>query len=776
MPQKANPGAAPTATGAVDAQSGRTTHVKHSDETPLAKALRLAASCIPVFPCNRDKKPLTSRGFKDASCDPETIERWWFSSPTALIGVPTGQASGLWAADADVDKQTGELVGDATLADFGLAEHPHRCSTRSGGTHYLFRWARALPRNSAKKIPGVDVRGEGGYVIAWDPDRLLDAVRDPNLPLPPPALLASLSAAKHPNGSQKRASGTANRVDALLAQSVLSAELEKVRSAREGSRRDTLNRSAFRIGQILSAADLLEANAERELISAAMSTGLDEAETILTVRNGISDGQKNPRGLTGSRPQSAYGSAPDIRAGDKRSSNWTADPPPAPTRSGPDRGPITEDAVALEFTRRQRRKCRYVHDLGKWMLFSKGRWKSDEVGTVFELIRTLAREMAHSVSAKKRVGKKSFVSGAEQLARNDAAVSCRASDFNKDPYLLGTPAGVIDLRTGTMRPATPEDMISLGTAVGPSDEADCPLFKKFLEETTNGDWEMMRFLQQFVGYCLTGIISEHALVFIYGPGGNGKSLFLAVLKEISGDYADTLPIDALVASNFERHPTYLAKLVNARLVTASETERGKPWAEAQIKQLTGGDQIAARLMRQDYFTFDPKFKLVIVGNHEPVLQNVDDALRRRFNIVPFTRKPKNPDKDLLRKLQAEYPAILRWMIDGAEDWVENGLIRPNAVIKATDEYFERQDLLGQWLDDRCEVTLGDRDKWCLHEYLYADWSAYTKAAGEEAGSGKAFTIALRQRGFVPGKGTAGKRIIRYLTLKRSSNSNRGSRR
>ncbi len=113
-------------------------------------------------------------------------------------------------------------------------------------------------------------------------------------------------------------------------------------------------------------------------------------------------------------------------------------------------------------------------------------------------------------------------------------------------------------------------------------------------------------------------------------------------------------------------------------------------------------------------------------------------------------------------------------IDGAQDWAKKGLVRPNAVNKATDDYFDRQDLVGQWLAERCDVALGDRGKWCRHEYLYADWSAFSEAAGEEARSGKAFTIELRKRGFEPDKVTGGKRVIRYLTLKRTRNSNRGS--
>ena len=153
---------------------------------------------------------------------------------------------------------------------------------------------------------------------------------------------------------------------------------------------------------------------------------------------------------------------------------------------------------------------------------------------------------------------------------------------------------------------------------------------------------MMRFLQQIVGYCLTGDTREHALFFIYGPGGNGKSVFLNTVSAIIGDYATTAAMDTFVASKSDRHPTDLAGLRGARLVAASETEEGRAWAEAKIKAITGGDPISARFMRQDFFTYRPQFKLVIVGNHKPVLKNVDDAAERRFNIIPFDESRHGP--------------------------------------------------------------------------------------------------------------------------------------
>ena len=152
-------------------------------------------------------------------------------------------------------------------------------------------------------------------------------------------------------------------------------------------------------------------------------------------------------------------------------------------------------------------------------------------------------------------------------------------------------------------------------------------------------------------------------------------------------------------------------LRGARMVTASETEEGRSWAESRIKQMTGGDPITARFMQKDFFTFQPAFKLTIIGNHKPLLRNVDEAARRRFNLVPFNRMPANVDRQLPEKLREEWPGILRWMIEGCLDWQENGLVRPDSVIRATESYFEDQDLLSQWLAEECDAEPGNNYKY-----------------------------------------------------------------
>jgi putative DNA primase/helicase len=234
------------------------------------------------------------------------------------------------------------------------------------------------------------------------------------------------------------------------------------------------------------------------------------------------------------------------------------------------------------------------------------------------------------------------------------------------------------------------------------------------------------------------------LVFIYGTGGNGKSAFVKVLTEIISGYAKVAAMDTFVATRNQRHLTELAMLKGARLVTASETEQNQRWSESRINQLTGNDSITANFMRQDHFTYVPQFKLLLIGNHMPKLGSVNEAARRRFNIVPFVHKPPVPDQALEVKLREEYPAILRWMIEGCLDWQANGLLRPEIVTATTSEYFEEQDLLGQWIQAKCECGPGKK---ASASALYESFKEFAQANGEDWGSMTSFGSMLSQHGF-----------------------------
>ena len=295
-----------------------------------------------------------------------------------------------------------------------------------------------------------------------------------------------------------------------------------------------------------------------------------------------------------------------------------------------------------------------------------------------------------------------------------------------------------------------------------------PLWSRFLDRITDHNAELVGFLQRYIGYCATGDISEHSFIFAYGTGANGKGTFINTISEMFGDHATVADMGTFIASTSDRHPTDVAKLRGSRLVVAQETQEGRRWNETKLKAMTGGDMMTARFMRQDFFDFKPTFKLFIIGNHKPSLSNVDAAIRRRLRLVPFNIQVPEAERDkhLPEKLKAEWPAIMRWVVDGCLEWQRIGLSPPSIVRDATDAYFSSEDIFGQWLDDACDAEVGNAYKWEAVGVLFAAWTAYANRANEEPGSIKAFSEQMQARGYAAcQKGNAKTRSLSGVRLR-----------
>jgi putative DNA primase/helicase len=297
-----------------------------------------------------------------------------------------------------------------------------------------------------------------------------------------------------------------------------------------------------------------------------------------------------------------------------------------------------------------------------------------------------------------------------------------------------------------LRPNRSEDFCTKITAVGPSDHADCPLWLHFLARIFAENGQLVAYMKRLAGYVLTGSTIEQHFNFFYGPGANGKGVLMITLLGILGNYATSTPTETFMAAKTDRHPTELADLLGARLVTASETEKGRRWAETRLKNITGGDPIKARFMRGDFFQYVPQFKLLLAGNQKPRLSAVDEAIRRRIHLIPFTViiPQEQRDKHLAEKLKAEWPAILRWMIQGCHDWQAEGLNPPATVRDATEAYLDAEDTVGEWIARECEegksyqATIGD---------LFKSWKQFAEAADEFVGNSRALADELEKRGY-----------------------------
>jgi P4 family phage/plasmid primase-like protien len=407
------------------------------------------------------------------------------------------------------------------------------------------------------------------------------------------------------------------------------------------------------------------------------------------------------------------------------------------------------------------KQIRYVADTGRWHVWNGHAWADDRTqrakyiveqgllrASKFLLDRAALapsdRERKPLKRAAARLQEKAAVDRILALLEYQPQIAVASSDLDADDWHLNTPGGIVDLQTGNIEPADPSALCSKATAVAPA-PGKLEKWLGYLNETTQGDHDLQRFLQKQMGYALTGSTDEQTLTFIWGGGATGKSLFIETMQRIFGGYAQTAAMDTFAASRNDRHPADLAKLFGARLVTASETQEGRQWDSQRVKAITGGDTISARFMRQDFFDYAPKFKLVIVGNHEPRIGNVDDAMRRRIHIVPFTNPvpEEKRNRHLVDELVNEEAAqILKWLIDGCLLWQQEGLRPPEVVLARTEEYFEEEDDMGRFLEEYCEF---DPKSETSTRKLFYYWRVFANSQAIPVGTQTDFTRRLKKR-------------------------------
>lgn len=400
---------------------------------------------------------------------------------------------------------------------------------------------------------------------------------------------------------------------------------------------------------------------------------------------------------------------------------------------------------------------RYVPELG-WLHWDGRRWDRDTTGAVMRAskitVRRIKREAAET--ADKKLAEKRWQHGhrSEQrprleamvaLAATEAEVVVTAEQLDAHPDLLTVGNGTVDLRTGELRPHEPADLITRATTIDYDRSAGCARWARFLAEIADGDVDLVGYLQRLVGYTLTGHTSEQMLAVFYGTGCNGKTTLVNVLQKLHGDHAVTAPFDTFTRGRNDRGPRDdLARLRGARLVTAAESGEGRRLDEATVKEITGGDRIAARPLYREYFEFRPAFTLLLTTNHRPRVDADDEAIWRRLQLVPFEQSFEGrEDRDLEAMLEAELPGILTWAVLGAMKWYRLGLDPPATVRAATADYRNDEDAIGQFLADVCTL---DPDARTIKTQLRGAYERWCGDNGEQPLTAREFGVRLARHG------------------------------
>jgi len=684
-------------------------------------------SCGKASCSSPGKHPRVRSWQKKATTDASQVRAWVRQTPTTNVGIATGADSGIVVVD--VDPRHG---GDASLAKLGL---PATYTVKTGGDghhHYFEHPGIEVPNSAGKLGPGIDIRGDGGFVVAPPSSHIsghsYEVTADhPLAPFP----LEVLRMLAEPSVSVRGAARAERRRGTKAATGVVPFVVT------EGSRNDFLASEAGKLRRLGLEGD--ELTRQLMTINAARCNPPLKADEVAAIAMSIS--RYEGRGFA-----------------------------------------LTDLGNAERFVAQHGPRVRYCAQQRSWYVWDGRRWKHDVVQLVKLLATTTVRAIyleaaeeadsdARKVIADHAESSESSgrVSAMVNLAQVLGSVAIPADVLDTDPWVLNVLNGTLDLRTGERRPHDPKDLITKLAPVAYDPSAASELWEGFLRDVTGGDDELARYLQRAAGYSLIGKPIEHAVFFVFGPPATGKSKLTGALKDVLGDYAIQTAFETFLSKRFGGGGSNdIADLAGARFVLATEADRGRHFDEAKLKQLTGEDTVRARQLYQANFEFKPQFTLWLAANDAPQVNNDDEGVFRRLNIIPFTQivPVEKRDKQLGDKLAepAARAAILAWAVAGCLAWQRDGLRAPALVNDATTEYREEQDPLQFFLDEVCVIEPGRVIVKAKLQQAYVRWA---KDAGVRyLLSPREFTKRIAK---IPGvqdsRGSGGVRIWRGIDIR-----------
>lgn len=601
----------------------------------------------------------------------ETQLREWQNRLNPCVwAMPTGPVSGLFAVDCD----TKEAV--ATMQASGLEPHVR---TRKG-CHYYCKWPSWNISNSSRLLPGIDVRGHGGYVnfcggngkaryevLIWPTDDRLYTFNQ--LPI-------ELQKALRPRPK-------------TLLERIYCEALDR---AQPGNRNET---------GLWLACQLRDNRVSQS-----------EAEAVM---------------LRYSNQVSAIGLEPytESEAIDSLEQAFTR-----PARE-PWRTPVstldigsfnqTDLGNAERLVKYYGDILHYCYERGRWLIWNGRVWEwdaGDKIAALAKLtIRNIYHEAGNELDETKR---KELVDHAKHsesdhrinamvnLAQSEPGIPIRITDMDTNPWLLNCLNGTVDLTTGELLPHDKNDLITVACPVKYDPTAQSKLWDKFLNRVFDGNSDLIIYIQRCMGYTLTGDTREQCLFFCWGSGMNGKSTFLNTFREVLAPFsmqADPEMFMTAFRATKSGHSEDVANLAGKRYVLASEIEEGRRLAVNKLKQMTGGERVRASHKHEKEFEFDVTYKIWLNGNHKPEISDSTYSIWRRVKLIPFQLKipEEEQDKQLIDKLRSEHPAILAWAVQGCLDWQRSGLREPDAVSTATAHYRHEQDILADFIEDCCII-------------------------------------------------------------------------
>lgn len=706
---------------------------------------RCTCGRTPGDKCSPGKHPRIPNGVKGASSDPAAIQRWAATWPETNWGLATGRTSGVLVIDIDQKSGGYESINNYEEMQ-GALPQTVTSLTGGGGKHLFFKYPDHISQGIINSVnwlnmSGVDVRSDGGYVL-----------------LPPGTHISGGTYRWDPNGAKEFASLPDNVIEDLLAKKVAKTggpdfrdfESMMKHGIPEGARDDTLFKMACRQRRQLGGEpDGGRFLVTKNILDVAEISGFPREEALKCVEQAFRQDHSDP-----------------IKDGTLL--------------------PLTEVGCRDRFIREYGDDYRYVPEYG-WFTWTSRGWRfldqAEDLTYKMESVATILIEESESVMDKnilkdydywiKKMSSSSGINAVEGLLKNSPAIRLRLDDFDKNPYELACLNGIVDLRTGEIRPFSRQDLVTKNTGVNYIPQAKSKLWEDFLGVSVQGDTELLEYLHLAAGYTATGEVTDESFFVISGPGASGKSTYMGALQAALGSYSVTTQADTFMYRRGKQPDNEIARLAGARMTCISEIREGDSFNDALVKQVVSGDRVTGRFLYKNTFEFTPQFKLWIATNHDPA--STDDPLLRRLkrinfsHAVPKAERDPNVKTDILTK---EREAVLAWIIEGAKKFYATAtgrLVEPASIISAVAAYKEEQDITAMFLDDVILKSEGSVVKYIDLFRTWVDWCDRLKIY---AGKPATFKKQMTERGIQVGMDDNGSVFFKDIAVSVSAMSDK----